>query len=105
MNPGELNTVLVFQPVTVTTSSGDRTETLGTAVNIRCKFTQLDGYKKMVYTELLTKEVYEAKCFNNSAITKSSICTWGTETLTVHSVISNPGKSATNEIRIILYKK
>jgi len=105
MNPGELNTVLTFKPVTSAVSSGDMTETEGTPVTIRCKLKMIDGYKKMQYTELLNKETYEANCYNNSALVSNAVCTYGSVTLVVHSVIKNLGNSGTNEVKLILYKK
>ena len=105
MNPGELNTVLTFKPVTSAVSSGDMTETEGTPVTIRCKLKMIDGYKKMQYTELLNKETYEGECYYNSAIKYNAVCTNGTDTLIVHSVVPNKGLSHTNDIKFILYKK
>ena len=105
MNPGELKTVLSFQTVTSAVIDGDVVETAGAAVNVRCKLRQLEGFKKMQYTELLTKEVYEAQCYNNAVLTKDAICTNGTDALTVYAVVKNLGKSGTNEVKIILYNK
>ena len=105
MNPGELNTVLSFKVVSSAVVNGDVTESEGSAVNIRVKLRQIDGFKKMQYTELLTKEVYEAYCYDNASLVKNAICTYGSDTLVVHSVIKNPGNSGTNEVKLILYKK
>lgn len=105
MNPGELKTVLSFKTVTSVVTNGDTVETAGIAVNIRCKLRQLEGFKKMQYTELLTKEVYEAICYDNAVIKNDAICTSGSDILTIYSVVKNTGKSGTNEVKIILYKK
>lgn len=105
MNPGEFKTVLSFQTITTVVTNGDTIETPGTPVDIRCKFKQLEGFKKMMYTELLTKEVFQAECYDNAVLTKDAICTKGTDVLTVYAIVKNAGKSATNEVKTILYKK
>jgi hypothetical protein len=105
MNPGELNTVLVFQSVISTVSAGNFTEAEGATVNIRGRLKQLQGYKKMQYTELLNKEVYEFQCFDNAVLTKDSVCLNGSDSLIVYSRVKNPGKSGTNEVILILWKK
>lgn len=105
MNPGELKTPLSFQSVSTSVVSGDISETDSTPVVIRCKLTQLQGYKKMQYTELLTKDVYEAECFDNAVLVKNATCTYGSDTLVVYDRIKNIGKSGTNEVKIVLYKK
>ena len=105
MNPGELKTVLSFQSVSTTVVSGDIVEAESTAVEIRCKLVQLQGYKKMQYTEIMTKDVYEAECYDNAVLVKNATCTNGTDTLVVYDRIKNIGNSGTNEVKIILYKK
>ena len=105
MNPGELTSVLIFKAVTSAVTNGDYTESEGASVNIRCRIKQIDGFKKMQYTELINKDTFEAICYDNSVIISGAICTYGSEKLTVHSIVRNPGKSGTNEIKIILYKK
>jgi hypothetical protein len=103
MNPGELKTVLSFQTVSSTMLNGDYVESLSAAVDIRVKLKQLEGYKKMQYTELLTKEVFEAITYSNAILTKDAICSYGSDTLVVYSVV--PNIETVNEVKIILYKK
>lgn len=106
MNTGQLNRLLTFYPVTQTKdTNGDYTPTYGTGVAIRGKLTQLTGYRKMVYTELVNGLVYEFVCFSNAAITKNSKVTNGSTTLYVHEIIDSDDKSFTSTKKLILYTK
>lgn len=106
MNTGQLNKSLTFYPVTQSRdTNGDYAATYGTGVAIRGKLTQLSGYRKMVYTELVNAQVYEFECFDNAAITKDSKVVYGSITLYVHEMLTTDDKSFTSTKELILYTK
>jgi len=105
MNPGEMKTVLSFTLVTSAVTNGDAVESPGAPVNIRGKLIQLEGYKKMQYTELLTKKTYQFECYDNSSITDGATCLYGSESLVIHSIIPVENLGKPKELKIILYKK
>ena len=100
-----MRAVLSFQAITATAdASGDYSESAGTAVNVPGELVMLQGYKKMIYTELINKNVYQFDCYNNSVITSDAKATWGTKTFNIHSVVQNFDGSFTNKVTIILYE-
>lgn len=100
-----MEAILYFLTKTTTVVNGISSETAGTPIAIRGQLTMLSGDKKVVYTELLKKDVYSFTCYNNSVITESAKVTYGGRTLIVFSVTKNFDNSFTNKCKVILYAK
>lgn len=105
MNPGALIHTLTFKTVTSIVAGGDAVETTSPPVNIRADVKQLNGWKKMQFTEVLTQIVYQAKCYNNPVLVKDAVCMFEGQALTIHDMIKNLGPSGTNEVILILFGK
>ena len=100
-----MRAVLSFQAITATAdASGDYSESAGTAVNVPGELVMHQGYKKMIYTELINKNVYQFDCYDNSVLTNGAKATWSTKTFNIHSVVRNFDGSFTNKVTIILYE-
>lgn len=105
MRPGDLKHILTFYPVTAKVTNGDAVETIGSGVDVRAHVNLMSANKKMAFTELLTKKVYEADCYDNIVISDASVCAFGSETLVVHAKIPNYEHPETKDIHLILVVK
>jgi len=98
--------VLSLQVITATVdASGDYSESAAVAVSIGGDLKQLEGYKKMAYTELINKEVYQFECYDHAALALGSTAAWGSVNLIIYAVTKNFDGSFTNRVKVILYKK
>ncbi len=101
MNTGELNRIISIQAKSESESSGDVTETWGTAATVRAKVTQLDGMRFMSESELVDRALYKIECWDNSYDDDIKI-TYGTIVMyPIRPITRNAGNgSKLNEIII-----
>jgi len=99
---GELNKVIGISTLSTSVSSGDVTETWGTAASVRAKVTQVDGSRYLKDQELVDRAVFKIICWDNSYSDNIKI-TYGTLTLyPIRPITRNYGEgSHLNEITIL----
>lgn len=100
MKTGDLNRVIGISTKSESTTTGDVTETWGTAASVRAKITQIDGTRFMNEAELVDRAVYKIELWDNSYSDNIKI-TWGSIVMfPIRPITRNPGKSKVNEIVI-----
>jgi hypothetical protein len=97
---------IIFTPITGSTdANGNYTETPGAGVPLFGNIIQLSETKKMIYAELINKEVYQFKCYDHPVLTNEATALWGTKNLKIYTLTKNYDGSFTNMVTIILYAK
>lgn len=100
-----MEVLLTFTPHESSVSNGKISESAGNAVDIRGEIKQLSGYKKMLYSELASVNVYEFKCYDNPVLASSAVTSYRDKTLNIREIIKNKDESFTNSVKLILVSK
>lgn len=105
MKTGKLNRIISIQTKSESASSGDITESWGTAATVRAEVTQVDGSRYSKDNELIDRAVYKIRCWDNNYDDDIKI-TYGTIVMyPIAPIVRNPESSFLNEITIIAATK
>jgi hypothetical protein len=94
MHTGKLNSIILIQTLSESTSSGDVTQSWSAGVTVRAAATQIDGTRYLKDDELVDKGLFKFELWDNSYSENIRIVYEGKTLYPIRPITRNPGRGS-----------